>query len=228
MGTLRYRTLRESVVDAIRVKILKQELKPGMRIVEQELAEEFGTSRGPVREALRQLEQEGLLEYARNVGCSVKTVTPEDVYEIYLLRANYEMMATRLCRGSFSEEAFKQMEEALEHMKQMNGDIYTETAEYDNMFHEAIMKMTDLPRLRKAWSDLDYGTIVCCYITYKDRGEIAKRQYPIHKALLEVCRSGDVERICQAISEHYGLTARRCREEGTSDAPIPCAGELLK
>ena len=71
-------------------------MKPGDKIIEQELASEFGISRGPVREALRQLEQEGMVEYSRNVGCSVKHIGMDDVYEIYYMRANYEMMAVRL------------------------------------------------------------------------------------------------------------------------------------
>ena len=58
MGKLAYRTLRENIVEEIREKILNQELTPGMRIVEQDISDEFGVSRGPIREALRQLEQE--------------------------------------------------------------------------------------------------------------------------------------------------------------------------
>ena len=89
MGRLVYQTLRENVADAIRMKILNHEVPMGARIIEQEIAAELGVSRGPVREALRQLEQEGLLEYTRNAGCSVKKITLEDIYEIYLLRATY-------------------------------------------------------------------------------------------------------------------------------------------
>ena len=58
MSGLTYRTLRENVAAAIRMKILNQELAPGTRIVEQSLSKEFGISRGPIREALRQLEYE--------------------------------------------------------------------------------------------------------------------------------------------------------------------------
>ena len=88
VSELSYQTLRENVVSAIRTKILNQELAPGTRIVEQSLSREFGISRGPIREALRQLEQEGLVEYTRNAGCSVKAITLEDIYEIYLLRSH--------------------------------------------------------------------------------------------------------------------------------------------
>lgn len=57
MSELLYQTLRESVVNAIRTKIMNHQLRPGERIVELELAQEFQTSRGPIREALRQLEK---------------------------------------------------------------------------------------------------------------------------------------------------------------------------
>ena len=66
MGKLTYQTLRENVVDVIRMKIFNHELAPGMRIIEQDISDELGVSRGPIREALRQLEQEGLVEYVRN------------------------------------------------------------------------------------------------------------------------------------------------------------------
>ena len=61
MGKLTYQTLRENVVDVIRMKIFNHELAPGMRIIEQDISDELGVSRGPIREALRQLEQEGLI-----------------------------------------------------------------------------------------------------------------------------------------------------------------------
>ena len=93
MAELIYRTLRENIADIIRKRIIYQELEPGQKIVEQDLAKEFKTSRAPIREALRQLENEGLIEYVRNAGCSVKEITLEESFEIYLMRANYETMA---------------------------------------------------------------------------------------------------------------------------------------
>ena len=79
MAELIYRTLRENIADIIRKRIIYQELEPGQKIVEQDLAKEFKTSRAPIREALRQLENEGLIEYVRNAGCSVKEITLEEM-----------------------------------------------------------------------------------------------------------------------------------------------------
>ena len=83
MAELIYRTLRENIADIIRKRIIYQELEPGQKIVEQDLAKEFKTSRAPIREALRQLENEELIEYVRNAGCSVKEITLEESFEIY-------------------------------------------------------------------------------------------------------------------------------------------------
>ena len=130
MGRLTYQTLRENVVDVIRMKILNHELVPGMRIIEQDISDELGVSRGPIREALRQLEQEGLVEYVRNVGCSVRNITLEDIYEIYLLRATYEILAVKLCRGVFSEAAFAEMDAALESMRDLKDTDYNKSIAY--------------------------------------------------------------------------------------------------
>ena len=107
MSELLYQTLRESVVNAIRTKIMNHQIRPGERIVEMELAHEFQTSRGPIREALRQLENEGIVEYTRNVGCSVRTFSFWDSYEVYLLRTNYEAVSVRLLNGKVPEETIQ-------------------------------------------------------------------------------------------------------------------------
>ena len=185
-GKLPYRTLRENVVDEIRIKILNQELAPGMRIVEQNLSDELGVSRGPIREALRQLEQEGLVEYTRNVGCSVKKITLEDIYEIYLLRSMYEVIAVKLYDGDFSDEDFARMDEILELMKALESDGDSEEemvklVTYDRMLHAIIVEKAEFTRLTKAWSELDYGKVICYYAGNPDRRAGIERQYPKHK-----------------------------------------------
>lgn len=209
MGKIVYQTLRENVADAIRMKILSGELEPGARIVEQEIAEELGVSRGPVREALRQLEEEGLVEYARNVGCSVKKITLEDIYEIYLLRATYEIVAVKLLKGNFSDEALAEMARILDRMKTLEVKDFHDAISYDNQMHGAIIRETGLPRLTKTWTALNYGNIISYYAGNKDLAAAVARQYPIHKNLYDVCRTRDCAKICRAILDHYMLTIRR-------------------
>lgn len=218
MGKLKHQTLRERVEEEIRTKILKQELMPGMRIIEQDISEELGVSRGPIREALRQLEQEGMIEYTRNVGCSVRKITLEDIYEIYLLRSTYEVLAVKLCRAEFTPEDFGRMDEALELMKQLEKDDYVGLDSCDHMLHRVIIEKSGLDRLIKAWSDLNYGNIIRCCATEEDRQEIVTRQHSIHKKLVDACRQGGVEAISDAIFNHYMLGVKRLmREQGIEE-----------
>ena len=213
MGKLAFKTLRENVSEEIRLKILNQELTPGMRIIEQDLSDELGVSRGPIREALRQLEQEGMVEYTRNVGCSVREITIQDVYETYLLRSNYEMIAVRLYEAQFTDEEIARMEEALELMKNLTIENYSKIVSYGCMFHEVIIEKAGLARLKKAWQDQEYGEILSCNAGFVDKQTVLERQYPIHRELVDICKTRDVEAICNAISDHYMLTIKRLKSE---------------
>ena len=213
MGKLAFKTLRENVAEEIRLKILNQELTPGMRIIEQELSDELGVSRGPIREALRQLEQEGMVEYTRNVGCSVREITLQDVYETYLLRSNYEMIAVRLYEAQFTEEEIAKMEEAVELMRNLTMENYSDVVSYGCMLHAVIIEKAGLARLTKAWSDLEYGEILSCNAGFVDKQSVIERQYPIHRDLVDVCKTRDVDAVCQAISDHYMVTVKRLKNE---------------
>ena len=213
MGKLAFKTLRENVSEEIRLKILNQELTPGMRIIEQGLSDELGVSRGPIREALRQLEQEGMVEYTRNVGCSVREITIQDIYETYLLRSNYEMIAVRLYEAQFTDEEIARMEEALELMKNLTIENYSKIVSYGCMLHEVIIEKAGLARLKKAWQDQEYGEIISCNAGFVDKQTVLERQYPIHRELVDICKTRDVEAICNAISDHYMLTIKRLKSE---------------
>ena len=213
MGKLAFKTLRENVSEEIRLKILNQELTPGMRIIEQDLSDELGVSRGPIREALRQLEQEGMVEYTRNVGCSVREITIQDIYETYLLRSNYEMIAVRLYEAQFTDEEIARMEEALELMKNLTIENYSKLVSYGCMLHEVIIEKAGLARLKKAWQDQEYGEIISCNAGFVDKQTVLERQYPIHRELVDICKTRDVEAICNAISDHYMLTIKRLKNE---------------
>ena len=83
----RHQTLREKILESIREAILKGTLKPGERVSEPELAERFGISRTPIREAFRQLESEGYLEVIPRKGAVVASLSERDVMEFYAIKS---------------------------------------------------------------------------------------------------------------------------------------------
>src|SRR5262245_9077955 len=90
------RTKKDKVVESIREAVLSGELQPGERLEQDKLAERFSVSPTPVREALRQLEAEGIVDYNPHRGVRVAEVSLSDVREIYLIRGTLEALATRL------------------------------------------------------------------------------------------------------------------------------------
>lgn len=201
MAKLNYKTLRQEVVDQIRQKILQGELKAGERIKENEIAEMFGVSRGPVREALRQIEQEGLIHYERNVGCSVAKVTQQDVYEICLLRAMLEITAVRLCKGTLSSSALKKMKTSVENMKELEQDLYC-LAQEDNNFHACVVEELGFQKMEHIWKGMNASNFaVFCAIDKKGIGDCHER----HERLLECYEKGNPEEIVTELKRHYGL-----------------------
>lgn len=226
MSKLEYHTLRENVAKEIRDKILNRELEPGMRIIEQNLSKELNVSRGPIREALRQLEQEGLVEYTRNVGCSVKKATIKDLYEIYLLRSTYEIIAVRLSGGEYTREDIRKMEDILQLMETL--DNYEEVVNCDHMLHRIIVEKAGSERITKLWSDLDYGSIISCYIYGFDETNTVKRQYKIHRELVDALETNNVETICDAVHRHYMNSVRHfMQQEGLPEDTFNVTGRFI-
>ena len=203
MSEFTFQTLRESITSAIRHKILTGELTPGAKLAEQKLAEEFGSSRAPIREALRQLEQEGLIEYSRNVGCSVKKITLDDACEIYLLRATLEITALRQFDCQFPEEDLDAMRGILREMLQVEPGNLLAIVENDNRFHRVIVQRAGLPRLLKLWDGLNYGSLIAGAKSGSQNGALAERQNVIHTELFNVLARRDTEAACKAVYDHY-------------------------
>lgn len=225
---IHHKTLREQVADAVRKKILHHELEPGMRITESELATQFGVSHGPVREALRQLEQEGLIEYTRNVGCSVRNVSLSDVIEALLIRGTYELSAARACAGTISDAAFKEMEDVLESMKNMDDPDYTESIIYDNEFHKILINEAHMPYLVSAWNALDFVSFFSFYCQVDDCSKVTGKQYKVHKELFDIYATKDCHAICDIIYSHYKLSIdKMLRDNHMCEKDFPFSFDII-
>ena len=150
------RVLRHEVLLELRTAILAGEIVPGTRLLEVPLAAELGVSRGPIREALRQLEQEGLVEFFPHRGAVVVGVAEAEIETIYGIRALLEGRAfARACRVVTNEDV-EALAEMVERMIEASeaGDYETVT-ELDLRFHGRVVELSGFQYLRRLWANID-------------------------------------------------------------------------
>ena len=182
------KTLREQVVEILRHKILSGEIKPGERIIEAKVAEELKVSRGPLREALRQIEEEGLVVYEAQKGCVVKTMTYEEMQETYLIQSTLEKLAVQMCGGEISKEQDEEMQKLVLSMeKAANQKNLYDVIKFDEQFHECIVKTAHSEKLHRIWKILEPFDVV----------------HINHQRILDLFHKGTVEDICKEIELHY-------------------------
>ncbi|MED4584941.1 GntR family transcriptional regulator [Brevibacillus choshinensis] len=138
-------TLHIKVCRVLREAILRGHFQPGERLVQEELASSLGVSRMPVREALRKLETEGLVIIEPHRGAIVKSLSVEDIQEIYGLRSQFEKMAVEMSVEHMVQDDIDQLEElvvAMEHSKDA-----TEFIECNIEFHRLLISRCPWKRL---------------------------------------------------------------------------------
>jgi DNA-binding GntR family transcriptional regulator len=195
-------SLRHDVRKHLRNLIFDGTLKPGDRIVESRLARELGISQTPVREALRELEQMGLVVSYPNRGSSVRKVEPRDADEMYTLRAHLEAMAITLALPKLTSEDLATLDGLIDGMVEAGeNEDPDRLTELDARFHEFICERSGHGLLLRTWQGISpLNWTMMTVIRLKDRNlrELAERHRPIVDAL----RSGDSERAVQVIREH--------------------------
>jgi DNA-binding GntR family transcriptional regulator len=203
-------TLREQVAGHLRKSILCGDIKPGEKINEVEVARQLSISRGPVREALRQIEQEGFLSYAPNKGCTVITMSPRNMAELYLLRSALEILAVQAYEGQMRESSVRGLQEKCDnlHGAAQKNDLAM-VVEIDQEFHGAIVREAGLPMLFKTWSGFDGGNAAIYYTMYNS--DLLPSQQHLkdnHQVIVDAFASGDTEKIVATIREHYMIVPK--------------------
>lgn len=197
--------LRNQIVDDIRAAIVQGHLHPGERVVEAELAAQLGVSRSSIREALRVLEQEGLIVSLPYRETRVATITEAEVHEVLLpIRVVLETFAAREALGAMRPEGFARLAKLIESMR---AAAITEDREamagLDTQFHREIIDGSGHPTLARIWSGIDARIRSHLLLEYAqvNLGYLVR----IHEELLAVLTAGRPAAIPAAIREHmYG------------------------
>lgn len=201
--------LRHDVRNHLRNQIFDGTLQPGVRIVESRLARELGISQTPVREALRELEQMGLVVSYPNRGSSVRRIEPQDAEEMYTLRAHLEAMAIDLALPKITNDDLATLDSLIDGMIEAGENQDPELlTELDTRFHEFILERSGHRLLLRTWQSISpLNWTMMTVIRLKDRNlrELAERHRPIVDAL----RTGNSEKAELAIREHVLVLGER-------------------
>lgn len=199
-------TLTAELVEVLRDAIMNGVLRPGERLNETEIADKLGVSRGPLREAIRKLEREGLLEYQARRGSFVRKLSKRDAYEIYTLRAHLEALAVELALPSITKEDIAALRNDIERMKKTarTGNI-ADMMKADRDFHGRICRLAGHTRLYQCWEQLD-TQVGMLAVNILSKGLVDPKDVgPRHERLVEVIEAGDVQQLRSALLDHYTI-----------------------
>jgi DNA-binding GntR family transcriptional regulator len=194
----------DAVAEALRVSILSGELEAGQRLNLDAIAEQLGVSRMPVREAVKQLEGEGLVTIYPHRGIEVSRLKLADIEEIFDLRVLLEGHAVARAVPRLTAENLAVMEVALHWMDR--ADISPRVwMDQNRIFHDVVNLACGSPRLIALIASLrdNVERYIRAYLTVRGR-EHPQRQ---HHEMFNACRDGDVARAVEVISAHVGDTA---------------------
>lgn len=194
--------LREQIFTTLRREIIEGKYNKGDLLVESEIAKNFGVSRTPIREVLRQLELEGLVESVPNKGVFVQGISDNDIKDIYEIRMVLEGLAGKRAAQNIKEEQLELLKETCDLM-----EFYTEkdnmekVAKYNTRFHEIIFEASESRFLRSMLNLLqDYVTRMRKE-SLKQPGR-AKDALKEHKAILSAIENKDSDLAEKLLTEH--------------------------
>jgi DNA-binding GntR family transcriptional regulator len=172
-------SLTKEVIDRLRKAILAGELAEGSSLPEALTATKLGVSRVPVREALVELERQGLVEFDPNGRACVRAFTEEDFQEILSLRGALQIMAARLAASKLTDSDLEKLEAIL--AKAAKTKDLTEFSRLDSAFHDEIVVIARHRRLERIWADLR-AQIELWLARLHHRRE--RKQHDVHQATL--------------------------------------------
>lgn len=204
-------TAQEAVLQALREEIVTGGIRPGEQIVQDALAERYGVSRVPLREALKILEGEGQVVYHPHRGYFVANLSVDDLLEVYRLRAILEAEALRVAVPDLTDDDVARSEALLAEVEDAGreGDVLALTAS-NRAFHFAMFEASGMPRLvrllRQLWDATDaYRSVY--FSDEVNRRRVARE----HRAMLTALRERDAEALVRLHDEHRSASVSAVR-----------------
>lgn len=194
--------LSSSLFSQMQIDILTSKLRSGEKLTEKRISDEYKVSRTPVREALRQLEVEGLITNIPNRGAFVSGLTKQDISDLYVLRKANEIQAVRWGIERITDDEMEKMEETFEFMEfyTMKNDI-NKMQSINSTFHQIIYMSSHNKMLLKLLTSYQNYLKYCTKIDTYEETYLAKL-FKEHKAIFDAFKNKDVMAGAQAMEVH--------------------------
>jgi DNA-binding GntR family transcriptional regulator len=213
VSPIRRQSLADAVAERLREQILNGDLHEGEQLRQDAIAQEFQVSRIPVREALLHLEAEGLITTEANRGAIVSALSPEEIEELFDIRAVLECHALRLAIPKMTDEHLAEAEKVLkEYERALDKDTEISTwGQLNWRFHSALYVSANRPGLMSLIKVLnnncDRYTRLHLLITRN-----LHRSGKAHRAILNVCKTRNVEKAVEEMHRHITDAGRELKE----------------
>ena len=197
--------LRDSVFHMLEEAIINLELEPGDRLIETEISELLGVSRGPVREAIRELEASGLIEHIPFKGAVVSTLTDNDVEELKICRMSVEILAAKIV---ISEEEkkdaiIKNFNWIIEKMTEANHEKnLSKFLSLDYQFHETLIKYADNTLLKEMWKPISVRLRRYFYLNSRKGYISLDESLKQHLEIRDAIKEGNFEKTNELLQKH--------------------------
>ncbi len=205
MEAYKDRSLRGRVFQKIREDILQGVYKEHDELREVAIGEELGVSRTPVREALRQLELEGLVTIVPNKGAYVTGITQQDIHDIYVIRSSLEGICARWATRNITQEQIDELEEIILlsefHIKKQSDKDTTHVTILDGKFHSILYTASGSRILEHELTNFHK------YVQLARKNSVrmtdrAAKSIAEHRELLEAIKAGDEDLAEQLARQH--------------------------
>jgi DNA-binding GntR family transcriptional regulator len=204
---IKKQSLQKMVHGALRQAILEREIEPGELINIRNLAEKLDVSTMPVREALRQLEAEGLVTFTSNKRIVANRLSRKELYDIYSIRIPLEEMAISKCFDSKDKNGLRRLEDLHRQMAK-DGVMGTKWFNLNRTFHMKLYEMSGSPRLYQILEGL-WNSTGPYLLIFSGSVKAVTKANKEHALILETLRKGDKTRAKKILREHLrnGLRA---------------------
>ena len=200
-------SLREQALSALRRAITTGQLKPGTHLVETELSDALQISRGTLREAMRQLQQERLISAGARGRLSVRHLDSKEIRDIFNVRAALESLAAReLASAPDRAEAAVTLRRAVEDMDRWAASDLEDRIEADLSFHRTMCQLTGNETLLHQWTSLEGSIRMSIMFAGVDRA-IKNMDAKRHLEIVDAIESGDTDAAAASVMGHMAGAA---------------------